>query len=211
MLKKGIKYLLVVAAVFLVAFNSVYFKKLDEVKAARETHKFDAEGYAEKLWRQKLLPSLNKAVEINALVALLRNDAPKAFDQYSHALGIGNRRYFLIQGTGLVTAIDDNDVYVLVKNDSTEQSVKLATEYIFGNNVRDASGLVNINEFSNTMDFNNVSESLNAIIRKEVLPGLKKDVQKGDQVHFVGAIELNRMHVKLDGLEAIPVQVQITK
>ena len=204
MRKKALTWTIVILAVALLGFNSVYFKKLDEIKAARTSKQFDAVAYAQHFWTKKLLPNLDKAVNIDTLVRLIDTDTARAFDTYSHALGIGNLRYFLISGSGLVTAIDSDDVYVLTTGG---QSVKIATEYIFGNAVRDGSGLIDINDFINTMDFNNVSAEINNIIRKEVLPQFKASVKKGNQVLFTGAIELNRQHVKLESMELIPVKL----
>jgi len=138
---------------------------------------------------------------------MLSSDPAKTFDVYSHALGIGNLRYFLIRGKGIIESVNENDVTVMLNVDSSKQTVTLATEYIFGNAVRDASGLININEFTNTMDFNNVSAEINKIIREKVLPSFKQSVKKGDVVEFTGAIELNKEHLDLSHVEVVPVQI----
>lgn len=208
MKKKGLKYSLVLIVLILAAYNSVYFKKLDEVKASAAPE-FDAAAYARTYFDKKLAAVLDKATEINKLVALLKTDPEKAFSTWSHALGIGNIRYFLVSGEGEITGIDENDVSVLAKAGTSEKTVKIATEYVFGNAVRDASGLVNINEFNNTMDFNNVSAEINKIIRKEVVPPFKAKVKKGELVQFTGALELNREHLNTDSLEIIPVRLKI--
>lgn len=44
-MKKSIRYVLWVALVLIVGYNSVYFKKLDEVNAG-SAKTFDAAGYA---------------------------------------------------------------------------------------------------------------------------------------------------------------------
>ncbi|TDH27465.1 DUF2291 domain-containing protein [Segetibacter sp. 3557_3] len=209
-MKKTLKYILGLAALVFVAYNSVYFKKLDAVRAS--AHKqFDASAYARKYYDTRLKPALKNAVEINQLLALARVDKEAAFNRHSHALGIGNIRYFLVQGTGEITGINENDVAVISKNDSTQSALKIATEFVFGNAIRDASGLINLNEFSSTADFNNVSAEVNKIVRNEVLPAFKSTAKKGDRVHFVGAIELNRQHLKLDDLEIIPVALNLIK
>ena len=202
---KPIRYLLYVAVIALLAYNSVYFKKLDEVKAG--TAAFDAAGYARDFWEKKLTPGLSKAVELNALTALLKTDKEKAFSEHSHALGIGNIRYFLVKGEGVVSEVNENEVKVAVG----ENEVRIATEYIFGNAVRDASGAIDINAFTNSMDFNNVSAEINKLIREKVVPPFKSKVKKGDRVAFHGAIELNREHLQVKDIEIIPVSLQIEK
>ncbi|GAA4730180.1 DUF2291 domain-containing protein [Flavisolibacter ginsenosidimutans] len=208
-MKKSLKYIITVAVILIVAYNSVYFKKLSEVKAAASSKQFDAVAYAQNYLVKKLPVALNKAMEVNELTGLLQSNPKEAFDKYSHALGIGNIRFFLVKGRGEITKIEDDATFVLVKKDSASQVIKIATEYVFGNAIRDASGLININEFNNTMDFNNVSAEINKIIRRDVLPPFKAGAKKGDRVEFTGAVELNQVHLKLDNIEVVPISLKI--
>jgi predicted lipoprotein len=202
------KYVVGAVIILLIAYNSVYIKKLDEVKAAGTTGagKFDAAPYAQTFWTTKLIPSLpNAATDLTALLSLLKTDKEKAFTTYSQALGIGNIRYFLVKGEGTVTAVNDNEITLSLTSGET---VQLATEYIFGNAARDASGLIKITEFDNTTDLNNVSAAINDIIRKDVIPPLKAVAKPGKKLLFTGAIELNRAHLHLDDLTIIPILVE---
>ena len=154
--------------------------------------------------------ALNNAVDINSLRAMLLADINKTFDTHSHALGIGNVKYFLIKGEGEITCINENDVTILVKADSAQHAYTIATEFVYGNALRDASGLISLNEFNSTMDINNVSEETNKIVRNEVLPPFKKTIKKGDVVQFFGAIELNKEHLDVENIEIIPISLKIT-
>lgn len=207
MAKKALKYGVILVAVVLVLGNSVYFKELDEVRAAAKAAKFDASAFAHDLWENELIPHLDKAIEADRLITLLATEPHQTFEKYSNALGIGSIRFFLIRGQGEAIAIDENHVTIGIGTEGRQ--VRVATEYIFGNAVRDASGLVSINEFTNTMDFNNVSAELNEIIRDEVLPSFKARIKQGDQVAFVGAIEMNRERMHLDRIEVIPISLEI--
>lgn len=202
-MQKPLRYLVFLVIVALLAYNSVYFKKLDEVKAG--TASFNTVKYAAEFWDNKLRQS--KSAEINSLLTLLKSDKEKAFADHSHALGIGNIRYFMVKGSGVVTDVAENQVSVQIEGHA--QEVDIATEYIFGNAVRDASGAIDINAFSNSMDFNNVSAEINKIIREKVVPPFKAKVKKGDHVNFTGAIELNKAHLQTNNLELIPVNLKI--
>jgi len=204
-----LKYTILIITLLVVAYNSVYFKKLDEVKA-NSSKEFDAKSYATKYFNTKLMPALNKAVEINQLITLIQKEKDKTFDKYSHALGIGNIRFFLVKGEGEITAINESDVSVLAKTDSSERKVLIETEFVFGNAIRDAAGLIDINEFKNTMDFNNVSAELNKIVRSKILPPFKANARKGDTVQFFGAIELNREYPDIEKIEIIPISLKIS-
>lgn len=208
---KLFKYSITFVVLTLVAYNSIYFRKLDEVKATQSVNEFNAADYAEVFWNSKLIPSLNNAIEFSTLTVLLSRDTTNTFDTYSHALGIGNLRYFLIKGRGVVASVQPDDVSVILQSSEGEHRITLATEFIFGNAVRDATGLININEFSNTMDFNTISAELNKMIREKVLPPFKQRVKSGHVIEFTGAIELNKEHLDLLNPEVIPIQVTIVQ
>jgi len=206
-MNKTIRFTVFLLVIAVVAYNSVYFKKLDEVKAG--TASFKASKYAANFWEKKLTPALAKSVEIGQLLSLLKAEKEQAFADFSHALGIGNVKYFLIKGKGKVESVEENEVLVQIESDFQNPEIRLATEYVFGNAVRDASGTIDINEFANSMDFNNVSAEINKIIREKVIPPFKSKVKKGDTVEFTGAIELNKEHLDLNNLEVIPIDLKI--
>ena len=208
---KAAKYIILIVIMATVAYNSVYFKKLDEVNASRSAKQFNAAAYAQTFWTTKLIPNLDKAIDITQLTTMLSTNAPKTFDTYSHALGIGNLRYFLVKGKGTIASVNEDDVSILLQPDTSRPILTLATEYIFGNAIRDATGLINVNDFTNTMDFNNVSAELNKIIRERVLPPFKQQAKKGDKVEFTGAIELNKEHLDISKIEVIPVRIMSNK
>ena len=207
-MKKIIRYVASLVLVALVAYNSVYFKKLDEVKAG--TASFNAAKYASEFWTKKLPPHKTRAIEIGQLLTLLQTDKNKAFADYSHALGIGNVKYFLVKGSGTVQAVEENQVLVKVASEREKPEVILVTEFVFGNAVRDASGEIDINEFTNSMDFNNVSAEINKIIRQQIIPPFRSKVKSGDKIDFIGAIELNKEHLNTRSIEIIPVDLKIT-
>ena len=206
---KAIRYIIFIVVIVIVAFNSVYFKKLDEVKASQSAKDFNPVAYAQTFWTNKLMPGLARAIDITRLTNMLSTNPATTFDTYSHALGIGNLRYFLVKGKGIITSVNEDDISVLLQSDTTKQTITIAIEYIFGNAIRDATGLININEFNNTMDFNNVSAELNKIIREKVLPSFKQQAKKGNTIEFTGAIELNKEHLDLSEIEIVPIEIKI--
>lgn len=200
-----LKYVIGSILLLIVAYNSVYFKKLDEVKAAAGK-KFDAAAFAKTFLANQLSPKLSSAPTVNTLIEMLSTDKVKTFDTYSHATAIGNVRYFLVKGEGIITAINENDMTV----QAGLESLTIATEFIYGNALRDASGLFDITAFTNTADINNVSSELNKIIRNEVATPFRTKAKVGDKIQFSGAIELNKERLNLKNIEVIPASIQIT-
>jgi predicted lipoprotein len=207
MIKKVIKYITAIIIVVFIASNSIYFKKLSDVKAAA-VKQFDAAKYARNYLKTQLIPFAGTAPQAGELLAMLKSRPANAFKTYAHGLDIGNIRFFMVQGQGVVISVDENDVYVLTKD---KQTIKIALEYVFGNALRDAPGLININDFTNTMNLNNIAAEVDKIVRTEVLPPFKSVVKKGDAISFAGAFELNQEHINLDKIEVIPVTLKIDK
>ncbi|QDH78241.1 DUF2291 domain-containing protein [Echinicola soli] len=205
MKRKWIKNSIIGVLLLVALGSSISIKKLDEVRASASEEEFDAVAYAEDFWEKELIPDLEEAVEVNHLTHLLRNRPKEAFEQHSEALGIGNIRFFMIQGKGEIRQVGEDDLTVLVETDTSSQVVKIETEYIFGNAVRDASGKVDLTKFEQTMDFNNVSAAINQLVREKVLPSLKANAEVGKEIAFVGAVEMNREQVDLSEIALIPV------
>jgi predicted lipoprotein len=204
-MNKGIKYSIWVVVIAFIGYNSVYFKKLSEVKAAGE--KFNAVAYAQRLY-SLLTTSSEKAITLDQLINELQADKAKAFNQYGKALAIGSTRFFMVSGSGIVKAITENEVVLSTDN---KNELHIATEFVFGNAIRDASGQVNLNDFTNTADLNNISSEVNKIVRNKVLPPFKSAIKTGDRVAFTGAVGLNREHLDLNGIELMPINLNIVK
>ncbi|MEZ5073077.1 MAG: DUF2291 family protein [Bacteroidales bacterium] len=86
-------------------------------------------------------------------------------DEFGKQLGISQSWYYLVRGQ-TVEEVGEEDFRVWHRQPDTAQ---VATDFIFGNAVRDASGLVSIDDFVNTTDFNNVSIALNRRVSDEVV------------------------------------------
>lgn len=207
-MKKVIKYILILLVVGLLGYKSVYFKKLSELKKGTD-EKFDAAAFSKKLWDEKLPAKLDSAVELTSLINAIQISPADAFSKYSNALGIGNYRYCLVKVTGVAADINEDEIILQVNHADSLLNTRLATEYIYGNALRDASGLVDIKDFTNAMDLNNISEQINKTVRTSVLPPFKKQVKKGDKIEVTAAVEINKEHIRFDGLELIPVRIKI--
>lgn len=214
MTRKIAKYLLLVIIVGLLAYNSVFIKKLSDVQA-KEPVAFNATSFAEQLWLFKIPARLDSAVTLDVLHTALKANPALAFDTYFNAMSIGNIRYGLVKVSGKVLSVNEDDILVLTGSSGHQQPVKIATEYIYGNAIRDASRTVEIKDFVNTTDLDNISEALNKKVRTTVLPAFKGAVKKADSITCIGAIELNQAHTErsrnysLNDVEIIPVQCKI--
>lgn len=207
-MQKIIKYTLLLLAIALVGYKSIYIKKLSEVKKAAD-EKFDAVTYTKKLWEERLPAKLDSAVSLIALIGAIETNPADAFSKYSNAIAIGNYRYSLVKAIGTVAIVNEDDIILQVGHADSLMKIKMATEFVYGNAIRDASGLLDIKDFSNTTDLNNISEELNKTVRTVVLPAFKNQLKAGDKIEVTGAIEINKEHIRLNELELLPVRIKI--
>lgn len=206
---KFIKYGLFSVVIALLGYKSVYIEKLSARKVNNTESKFDAVAYTSKLWKEKMPATIDSAVDIGVLMQAINTNPSQAFDQHTHALAIGNYRYALVKATAVVADVSADEVKLNMTNGDSLISMTLATEFIYGNAIRDASGLIQVKDYPNSSDLNAISEGLNTIVRKQVLPAFKQTVKKGDKLSIVAAIELNKNHIHWQGLELQPLRVTI--
>lgn len=209
-MKNILKYALLVSIIGLLGYKSIYFKKLSDVKK-ESNKKFDAKLFSDKLWSDKMPVQMDSAVDLSVLIQAVNADKDAALKRYTNAIGIGNYRYAFIKTTGIVISVNEDDLQLNLPVGDSLMNAVLATEYIYGNAIRDASGLVDVKDFPNTADLNGISEELNKIIRTTILPSFKASIKKSDTVHITAAVELNKEHIKWNGLELLPVRLQIVQ
>lgn len=209
--KKLLKYGIALLILLVLGYNSVYFKKLSEVKAAVVPGRFDAFHFSQQLWEEQLPAKLDSAVDLNTLLSLLKINKAEAFSKYSNALHIGNTRYFLVKAAGIVTNVNEDEVILQSNKADSTVHIQIETEFVYGNAIRDASGLVDIKDFTNATDLNAISEELNKQVRKNVLPPFKSAVKKGSLVEVVGVVEMNQEHVNTKEIEIIPLRIKIVQ
>ena len=204
-MRKVIKYFLGALVAAVVIYNSLYFRPLDEKLAEAKEIVFDAKAFVDGIWSTDLLVAYDSAEDITILLNELKKNPESPFAHKAHALGIGNIGYFKVAVEGTVLRINENNVLLQV----ADKTVEIETEFIFGNAVRDASGLVKVNDYDETSDFNSISERINDKIREEVIPAFRAKVVEGNKVNIKGALELNKAHLNLSHPEVIPVSIQI--
>jgi predicted lipoprotein len=206
-MNKIIKYSIGVLAIVVVGYFSLDIQNLDEYKAANANIKFDATEFARQFWENQLADCINSAPEANVVVQQLEQNPEVAFEKYAHKLGISKTYYLILKGSGVIESVDEE--FLLVRIDENTQ-IQVATDFIFGNAIRDGSGKVDINQFVNMTDFNNVSVALNKLAKEKIVSRLKKSAKAGMRIEFTGATELNEENIDLTNIRVIPVTAKLT-
>ncbi|MFW6259702.1 MAG: DUF2291 domain-containing protein [Tangfeifania sp.] len=204
---KSIKYSLWLLTILLILFFSLDIRKLDEVRANSTAEVFSATAYAHDFFEKKLPAEIAEAPEITPLMEMLQNEPQQAFENYGHKLGIAKTWYFMVKGEGVIESVEEENLRV---NIDQGFQTRIATSFIFGNAIRDGSGSVDIDEFLNMTDFNNVSIEINNRVKNSIVPVLQKNAKPGMKLEFAGAFEINEDEIDVQSIRIIPVSVKLS-
>ncbi|MHC4629905.1 MAG: DUF2291 family protein [Planctomycetota bacterium] len=191
-MKKVCKYTLATAIIAFLVYYSIYFENLEDIKEQQRKEAFNAAEYARDFWDNQLFSVLDKAVDVKELIELFNTNMNEAIKRYGKAPGVSRTYAYLIRGNGKILTIGKDFLEVSIREPQTNPDIKITSGfYIPGNAVRDASGLIDVSEFSDTMKFNEISGEINKIIVKEVVrPFLDKKPQAGKTIKFFGATQV---------------------
>lgn len=197
-LKNGIGLVLLL----FLAYNSVYFTNLDKMKS-EDADTIDFNAKATQLYEGIIAE--NTATDLNTLKEALSTQPDSAFANYGNRLGIGESAYFMVNVAGEVQSINDGEI--LIQTEAGE-SITVQTKFIFGNAIRDASGLVALTDYKTNADFNKLSEALNTIIREDELPKTVQNISVGNVIKVEGALKLTKGQPLNTQLEILPVLIE---
>lgn len=196
---------LAVAALVCWRFPLFHIVPLKQAEAAQQAGAFDAAKVAEDFWNAKLLPATDRAVELKDLLASFTKDPAVARTQHGRTLGIGGATMFLVRGSGKITSVAEDSLVLSLDGSGTPVTLNLGL--LFGNTVRDASGLLDVSAYPDSQEFNALSTQLNALVETKVAPALKQGAAVGKSVRFAGCFELGE-DAKLEALTLIPIKVE---
>lgn len=195
-------------------YPPVRFRRLAEVQAARAAAGFDAAAFARKFWDEQLIPAQENAANAVELVAAIRQDPQQARNQFGRSVGMSRSYFYFLRGAGTVLTNDKRRIAVDVEGadeaaSDKEADVLLETSLIFGNSVRDATGLLDASGYSNLKDFNAIAQELNRLAEAEIERSLVKNAAVGSRVEFVGCAEVRSEPGDLRPLKVIPISVTL--
>jgi len=185
-------------------FHIVPLEKTRQQSAATE---FDAVAYVDAFWRGPLSDAGRNAVDASELLAAFRQDPAEAAKRFGHRLGLSGHSSFYVSGQGQVVATDDDSVSIALREGGPVEVV-IETGPVFGNAIRDGSGLLDVSDFDNTRDFNAISAEINRRVEEQVLPVLQGNVAVGSAVHFVGGVEISDSAGAPSTLVVVPVVIE---
>jgi predicted lipoprotein len=164
---------------------------------------------AEKFWTEQL-PAAPTA-DAGLVAARLQQNVAAAIKEFARPVGLGGTAYFLLRGRGRVIARTRDTIQLALAGPANAPVVELQIGAIFGNLVRDATGLLDVNQFSSGQDFNGLAAELNHLVEVRVLPTLRERALVGVEVGFVGCAEAREGIVGGPLLTIVPIQAEVQR
>jgi len=189
-------------------FHVVSLKQATEEKAAAT---FNPTEFAERFWSEQLLPSLGQVVKAEEVLSAIQSDAAAAKKRFSRSVGVSESYTYFLAGQGRVLAVNEDEISLALTSGATSAEVMLQAGLLFGNAVRDGTGLLNLNDYPNSQDFNAISEALNHLVETRVQPKLRELAKVGATVRFAGCAEVSDEATDLKPLKVVPVFVESGK
>ena len=193
------------AAVCLYLWPPFHVVPLDQARAGTDEAVFDPDGVVEEVWSELANSAGETAVDAGELLRALAQDQTSAANKFGRRLGLSGKASYFVSGTGRITEVAKRSVEVALPEGG---SIAIEAGPIFGNAIRDGSGLFDVNDFANSQDFNAVSAEINRRVEERVLPELRRQAGVGKTVHFLGGVEISDSDANVESLKLTPVAIE---
>jgi predicted lipoprotein len=191
-----------------VAFPPFHVRSLKAVRAAAANQQFNATDFAVGFWTEKLRSAAEQAADAGAILDKINSDPQTVREQFGRTVGMGSSYYLFVRGDGRVVSADEDSVGLSLTPDGDEAQIVIELGFVFGNAVRDATGLIKASSYPNAQEFNDISAALNSMVETNVLPQLQQIAKVCDRIQFVGCAEVGDEDTDLKPLKLVPVMVK---
>ena len=207
---RAVRWLIAIAVVVGICwlFPLFHIVPLETATAQKAAATFNATEFAEAFWTNQLVSALDKSTKADVLLAAIQADPVAAKKKFSRSVGLSDSYFYFVSGAGQVVDVSDDAVSLSVTEGSTNAEISLQSNLIFGDAIRDGTGLLSASAFPNSQDFNDISAALNHIVETRVLPTLRHQAKVGSKISFAGCAEVDDESTDLKPLKVIPVQTK---
>jgi predicted lipoprotein len=171
---------------------------------------FDAVEYAEERYAAEVVPNIQEnAVPITDLLPQIVEDPEAAGEQYGHRSGSSSPYAYPTSGEGVAGAVDGTLLPLTIEGipDDVQVMIQIGPA-INGTALRDATGLVDFNDFLNQIEYANAATELNNKVKSDVLADFDAAGAEGRTVRFVGAFAYGSNPAVL---QVTPVELEVTE
>ena len=197
-----------VLVIFCWAFPPFHIRSLNDIRAAQIRTQFNATDFVNQFWTEKLLPAAEHATDASKLLQAIAADPNNVGTQFGRTVGVSSSYFLFLRGSGRVTSVDADNIGLSLKSDSNEAQIVVPLGLVFGNAVRDGTGLLDSSSYTNAQEFNDISAALNNIVETKVLPELERMAAVGIRIKFAGCVEVDDEETDLKPLKLVPISVK---
>jgi predicted lipoprotein len=198
-----------VALLAAIAATTTTVSASDPEAAGAGGETFDAVQYAEEKYAGEVVPTIQEnAVPITELLPQIIEDPEAAGEQYGHRSGASSPYAYPTSGEGVAGAVDGTLLPLTIEGLPDEVEVMLQIgPAINGTALRDATGLVDFNDFLNQIEYANAATELNNKVKSDVLADFDAAAAEGKTVRFVGAFAFGS---NPQVIQITPVELEVT-
>ncbi len=157
-----------------------------------EDQEFSAERYVSERWQDPIISSFNNdAIDLKELLAALAQDPEGTAERYGRREG--NSAYnFMVKGEANVLELDSSSRAGLLNldlapyDDISDLSLAIGP-VIRGTAVRGVLPFINFNDFTNQLEFADVSKALHLRVMSDVIEPFDFEASVGKSIRFSGA------------------------
>jgi predicted lipoprotein len=169
---------------------------------------FNAGDYVASIWTPKVVPTVeSQAVDLPKLVDALKQDESAASSKYGVSAGTSVPYAFDVRVVGVVKSVDTSTPVGVMKLDvaGVSSDVEIAVgPLVLGTALRDSMPFISLNDFTNQVQYANVSQALNKMALSAAFSDVSPKSLVGKTVEFWGAFALQ----SLDSITITPVQLK---
>jgi len=208
-MKKAVPALIGLATLVLLCwvFPPFHVRSLKAVRKEAANQRFNAADFAASYWTETLLPAAEQAADAATVLDRIASDPKSVRDQFGRTVGVGNSYYLFLRGAGRVVSADGDSIGLSMESDGNAAEIVIPLGFVFGNAVRDGTGLLDPSDHPNAQEFNEISAALNGIVETNVLPRVQEIAKAGSRIEFVGCAEVGDEDLDLMPLKLVPIQV----
>lgn len=196
MRKKAFAFLLVLSMAAVGMTGCIKVVKTGEEAALTGAKEFNAGDDVANFWESSALPEMEgKATDLSGLLTTASGDftALSSEDYAKYSMGDKGELTFTVKGTGTISEVvtDKKAGYISIALDnySGHEKIKIQIGTVYkGTSIRDSLNFIDFNDYTNQIEWAQVSQSINSLIQKNVIDPIGYDAfTTGKKVEFLGA------------------------
>jgi predicted lipoprotein len=195
---------IIIAVVVAAGFN-VKVVSLDEATAESAAQEFDPAAFAAENYDKTIVPDIQEnAVDLATLLADLEGGADEA--DFGNTSGASSAFAFPVTFTAVAGELKAPILPVTVDGvpDGTTVQIQVGPA-LSGTALRDVTGTVNFNDFSNQLEYQEAATELNNRVKEEVLANFDAAAANGKTITVTGAF----LRVNPELVSIVPISIEV--